>query len=157
MDLRLTVRPGLHLAGGAHAVPDARVLRRTQRRRHVDRRDARGHDVPDPDRAHLVPYNTTSTERDLALRLGIPLYGADPKHFWIGTKSGARRIFAEEGVSHPLGVEDLRSPEAMADAIIGMRRKRPGLTRAVAKLNEGVLTITINKREETKPRKVKVG
>ncbi len=28
--------------------------------------------IPNPDRAHLVPYNTTTLERDLALRLGIP-------------------------------------------------------------------------------------
>ena len=32
------------------------------------------------DRAHLVCYNTTFLERNLALRLGIPLYGADPLH-----------------------------------------------------------------------------
>ena len=63
--------------------------------------------IPDPDRAHLVPYNTTTLERDLAVALGIPMYGADRRHFDLGTKSGARRIFAEEGVSHPLGVEDL--------------------------------------------------
>src|SRR4030095_2777502 len=28
--------------------------------------------IPDLDRAHLVPYNTTEMERDLSLRLGIP-------------------------------------------------------------------------------------
>ena len=37
--------------------------------------------IPDPDRAHLVPFNTTTLERDLAVRLGIPMYGADPRHF----------------------------------------------------------------------------
>src|SRR5438093_6254235 len=58
--------------------------------------------VVDPDRAHLVPYNTTDLERDLALALGIPMYGADPRHFPLGTKTGARRLFAEEGVPHPL-------------------------------------------------------
>ena len=35
--------------------------------------------IPDPDRAHLVPYNTTELERDLAVQLGIPMYGADPQ------------------------------------------------------------------------------
>ena len=34
--------------------------------------------IPDPARCHLVPYTTTTAERDLALTLGIPLYGADP-------------------------------------------------------------------------------
>jgi hypothetical protein len=94
--------------------------------------------ILDPDRAHLVPYNTTERERELAVRLGIPMYGADPKCFHLGTKSGARRVFADEGVSHPLGVENLRTLDAMADAICGMRRQKPGIARIVAKLNEGV-------------------
>src|SRR5579859_3173933 len=51
--------------------------------------------IPDKDRAHLVPYNTTDLERNLALRLGIPMYGADPKFFPLGTKSGCQRIFEE--------------------------------------------------------------
>src|SRR3990172_10366902 len=73
--------------------------------------------IPDPDRAHMVPYNTTELERDLAVRLGIPMYGADPRHFPLGTKSGCRRLFAEEGGSHPIGGENLRSIDAMGGAI----------------------------------------
>ncbi len=53
--------------------------------------------VPDPDRAHLVPFNTTELERDLALALGIPMYGADPRFFPYGTKTGCRRLFARAG------------------------------------------------------------
>jgi pheganomycin biosynthesis PGM1-like protein len=94
--------------------------------------------ILDPDRAHLVPYNTTPIDRDLALRLGIPLYGADPKFFPLGTKSGARRIFAEEGVPHPLGIENLRSANDVADAILEMRGRKPALREVVVKLNEGV-------------------
>src|SRR5262249_33699583 len=63
---------------------------------------------------------------------------ADPKHFWLGTKSGARRVFGEEGVSHPLGIENLHTLEEMRDAIVMMRRTRPEMTKLVAKLNEGV-------------------
>lgn len=94
--------------------------------------------IPNRDRAHLVPYNTTPLERELAVRLGIPMYGADPRYFHLGTKSGARRVFAEEGVSHPLGVENLHTPAAIAEAIAGMRGARPRLSRVVVKLNEGV-------------------
>ena len=94
--------------------------------------------IPNPDRAHLVPYNTTELERELAVRLGIPMYGADPRHFHLGTKSGARKVFAEENVSHPLGVEDLKSLDEIAEAIAGMRRKKPSIARVVVKLNEGV-------------------
>src|SRR5215475_699935 len=48
--------------------------------------------IMDPDRAHLVPFNTTNREKELALQLGIPMYGADPKFFPLGTKSGCRKI-----------------------------------------------------------------
>jgi hypothetical protein len=94
--------------------------------------------IPDPARAHLVPYNTTEAERDLAVALGIPMYGADPRCFPLGTKSGARKVFSEEGVSHPLGVEDLHTPDDMVRAIVDMRRRKPSISRVVAKLNEGV-------------------
>ncbi len=94
--------------------------------------------IPDLDRAHLVPFNTTPLERDLALALGIPMYGADPKHTWLGGKSGARRIFAEEGVSHPLGIEDLHSAADLAAAIVEMRARKPSIGKVVVKLNEGV-------------------
>ena len=94
--------------------------------------------IPDLDRAHLVPFNTTPLERDLALALGIPMYGADPKYTYLGGKSGARRIFAEEGVSHPLGIEDLHSPADLARAIVEMRGRKPSIAKVVVKLNEGV-------------------
>jgi len=81
--------------------------------------------ILDPERAHLVPFNTTSYERDLALALGIPMYGCDPKHFPLGTKTGCRRIFAELNVNHPLGVENLRSEEDLASAIATIRDKKP--------------------------------
>ena len=44
--------------------------------------------VPNPLRSHLVPYNTTPLERDLAIALGIPMYAADPRFFPLGTSSG---------------------------------------------------------------------
>jgi hypothetical protein len=94
--------------------------------------------IPDADRAHLVPYNTTDLERELAVQLGIPMYGADPTCFHLGTKSGARKIFAEEGVPHPLGVEDLHSPDDLVEAICSLRRRKPRIARVVVKLNEGV-------------------
>jgi hypothetical protein len=94
--------------------------------------------IPDPDRAHLVPYNTTTLERDLALSLGIPMYGADPRFFPFGTKTGCRRIFAEEKIPHPLGVEDLHSLLDVERAIVKIRAQRPDLKEVLVKLNEGV-------------------
>jgi hypothetical protein len=94
--------------------------------------------IPDLNRAHLVPYNTTEAERELAVALGIPMYAADPRYFGFGTKSGCRQIFADEGVQHPLGFENLTSVEAMVAAIGQMRSQKPSINRVIAKLNEGV-------------------
>lgn len=94
--------------------------------------------IPDPDHAHMVPYTTTDIERELAVRLGVPMYAADPRFFAFGTKSGGRKIFAEEGVPHPLGVENLSSVEDAISAIAGMRVQKPTIRRAIVKLNEGV-------------------
>jgi hypothetical protein len=94
--------------------------------------------VPDPLRSHLVPYNTTTLERDLAVALGIPMFAADPRCFPLGTKSGGRKLFADVGVRHPLGSEDLRSIEDVAGALMRLRAARPDVTQALVKLNEGV-------------------
>lgn len=90
------------------------------------------------DRAHLVPYNTTDLERELAVQLGIPMYAADPRFFAFGTKSGCRKIFAEEGVRHPLGLENLYTIDEIIDAVQRMRAERPGLKKVITKLNDEV-------------------
>jgi hypothetical protein len=94
--------------------------------------------IMDPNRAHLVPFNTTNREKELAVRLGIPMYGADPKFFPLGTKSGCRQIFIEENVPHPLGQENLASKEDVIEAIAQMRATKPSINQVLVKLNEGV-------------------
>src|SRR5256885_5640843 len=94
--------------------------------------------IMDPDRAHLVPFNTTNREKELALRLGVPMYGADPKFFPLGTKSGCRTIFMEENVLHPRGFENLGSKEELIEAIAQMRARKPSIKQVLVKLNEGV-------------------
>jgi hypothetical protein len=94
--------------------------------------------IMDPDRAHLVPFNTTNREKELALRLGIPMYGADPEFFHMGTKSGCRKIFMAEDVPHPLGHENIGSNEDLLNAIAQMRARNPSIRQVMVKLNEGV-------------------
>jgi hypothetical protein len=94
--------------------------------------------IPDRSRSHLIPYNTTPMERDVALALGIPMYGADPRLFGLGTKSGCRRLFAQEGVRHPIGFEDLHTLDDVLDAILRLRAARPTVSSVIVKLNEGV-------------------
>ena len=94
--------------------------------------------VPRPERCHLVPYLTTSLERDLALVLGIPMYGADPRHCRFGSKTGARALFAAAGVPHPFGEENISSRADAVEALRRMRAARPELDEALLKLNDGV-------------------
>lgn len=94
--------------------------------------------IPDLERAHMVPFVTTDWERELAVRLGIPMYAADPRFFAFGTKSGCRRIFAEENVPHPLGLENLRSEQDLIEAVLELRRRKPSIKQVVVKHNEGV-------------------
>src|SRR4029077_1014018 len=94
--------------------------------------------IIDKDRAHLACYNATFLERNLALRLGIPLYGADPRHLSFGTKTGCRQLFARAGVNHPLGFDNLTTMDDVVSALIRMRAQRPTIAQAIVKLNEGV-------------------
>ena len=94
--------------------------------------------IPDRSLCHLIPYNTTELERDVAVALGIPMYGADPRRVHLGTKTGCRQLFAEEGVRHPLGHENLHDLDGIADAVVSMRQHGASASRVIVKLNEGV-------------------
>ena len=69
--------------------------------------------IANPSRSHLIPYNTTALERDVALSLGIPMYGADPRLADLGSKTGCRRTFEELAVPCPVGAEDLHTVDDM--------------------------------------------
>ena len=94
--------------------------------------------VPDPSRSHLIPYTSTTLERDLALSLGIPMFAADPRHFHLGTKSGCRELFGEAGVLYPAGTEDLHTVDDLVGALVDLHHRRPSAEWAMVKLNEGV-------------------
>ena len=94
--------------------------------------------IPNPDRAHLMTYNVTLHERDLALRLGIPLYGSDPSLFRLGGKTGSREVFARAGVSFPHGREDLHSIGEVKRALIELMSERPDTAEAMVKLNDSI-------------------
>lgn len=90
-----------------------------------------------PDRAYMICYNSTNTERDLSVQLGIPLYALDPSLLIWGTKSGSRQIFAEAGVPHPDGTPLMWNEKDLAVAIAELWERQPTLQRVVVKLNEG--------------------
>src|ERR1700761_1788060 len=88
--------------------------------------------------AYLMPYNSTTVERDIALALDIPLCGADPAHAWLGTKSGGRALFASAGVPHPLGAEHIRGVADATAGICARRQAKPELAETIIKLDNGV-------------------
>jgi hypothetical protein len=92
--------------------------------------------IQDPSRAYLTVFNSTPLERRLAVVLGIPLNGADPDLAYLGTKTGSRRVFREAGVAMPEGFEELGSQEEIEEALLELGERRPGIRRAVVKLND---------------------
>ena len=94
--------------------------------------------IPDRNRAHLVPFMTTWDDRELAMRLDIPMYGADPAQAELGTKSAGRRLFGAAGVRHPAGAENVCTKDDVVSALVTLRNRVPGLQRAIVKHNEGV-------------------
>ena len=94
--------------------------------------------IPNRASCHLVPYNATSLERDVALTLGVPMYAADPRLLPLGTKTGCRRMFDELEILCPAGAEDLHTVDDLVAALVDMRRRRPRMVEAIAKLNDGV-------------------
>jgi PGM1 C-terminal domain len=93
--------------------------------------------ISDPQRAYLTVFNGTPLERRLAVLLDIPMNGLCPSLCCLGTKSGSRKVFREAEVPMPAGFEDLTSEQDAERALGELQRLRPGLRRAVVKLNEG--------------------
>jgi PGM1 C-terminal domain len=92
--------------------------------------------IIDPQRAYLTVFNSTPLERKLSVLLGIPLNGCDPQLARLGTKSGSRKLFREAEVPLPDGFEDLHTSREIVEALVELRARRPGLKRAVLKLDE---------------------
>ncbi len=89
------------------------------------------------DVAHLTCFSVSKAEQELAIQLGIPLYGVHPDLLWLGTKSGSRAIFREAGVAMPAGEENLRDEADIVDAVAKLYRENPSLNRVVVKQNTG--------------------
>jgi 50S ribosomal protein uL3 len=66
------------------------------------------------------------------------MYGADPRLADLGSKTGCRTMFEELGVPCPVGAEDLHTVDEIVAGVRSMRARRPSLTAAIVKLNEGV-------------------
>ena len=91
----------------------------------------------EPEVGLVLPFCMSEHEVALAEALQLPIYGCDPGLSWLGHKVGSRRVFADEGVSHPAGL-DVRDSQDVAGAARELRGRRPEARVAVLKLDRGV-------------------
>ncbi len=133
--LRLSARKRLRLVSLGDGAPrplSEKLLERPRVLEQIRR------SLAEPKLAYLMPYNSTTLERDIALALDIPLFGADPEHAWLGTKSGSRALFAQAGVPHPRGAEQIRTIQDAVEAICALRAAKPELATLIVKLDHAV-------------------
>jgi hypothetical protein len=93
--------------------------------------------IPADHAAHLVCFNVTAFEKQLAELLQIPVYGCDPDLYWLGTKSASRKVFQAVGVDVPPGRENLYNKEDIINSLFELKIQNPALKKAVIKLNDG--------------------
>ncbi|MDX2047569.1 MAG: peptide ligase PGM1-related protein [Chitinophagaceae bacterium] len=93
--------------------------------------------IPSGHIAHLACFNVTCKERTLAVRLGLPIYGCDPDLYYLGSKTGSRKVFSEAGVQMPAGTGNLKDADDLAGALADLKRQKPLLSKAVVKINDG--------------------
>jgi hypothetical protein len=93
--------------------------------------------IGEPEVALIIPFCMTADEVVLAEELQLPIYGCDPNLGWLGSKTGSRRVFLDEDVRHPVGL-DVRGSDDVSDALVELRSRGPGARAAVLKLDLGV-------------------
>lgn len=91
--------------------------------------------ISDPKKTFLRCYNPTEDERKLSLKLGVPLFGADQKFDFVGTKSGSRWSFKNSGANIISGYNDLKDFDALCLAMARMVKKSPDDRRLMVKRN----------------------
>ncbi|MGB3401667.1 MAG: peptide ligase PGM1-related protein [Microcoleaceae cyanobacterium] len=90
-----------------------------------------------PGQSYMVCFNSTASERELSVKLGIPLLGCDPDLLEWGTKSGSRKIFAECDIPHPDGSNLVWNVDDLIEVTTELWERQSQLQRIVIKLNEG--------------------
>ncbi|MGM9993009.1 MAG: peptide ligase PGM1-related protein [Candidatus Bruticola sp.] len=93
--------------------------------------------ITNPALSYMEVYYNTDLEHELAVKLGIPIYGSSGDLRYWGGKSGSRDIFKKLDIAHPKGRGSIFSMREAAQAIIDLRSVCPNLEGVVIKLNEG--------------------
>ena len=93
--------------------------------------------IGSPEVGLILPFCMTDDEVSLAEAWQLPIYGCDPALGWLGSKTGSRRVFLDEEVRHPVGL-DVRGMDDLAGALEEVRARSPRARAAVLKLDLGV-------------------
>ena len=91
--------------------------------------------------AYLTVYRSSELEMQLAVELGVPILGTDPRHEGLSRKDRARQLFESQGVSVPPARVGLTSLEDVAGALLSLIEDGTiGVAQpnVVIKQNEGV-------------------
>ena len=72
----------------------------------------------------IIPFCMTADEVGVAEALQLPIYGCDPALGWLGSKTGSRRVFTDEDVRHPVGL-DIAGSDELTDAIGELQARCP--------------------------------
>ena len=86
---------------------------------------------------HITCFNVTDYEKELSVKLELPLYGCDSDLNFLGTKSGSRKIFKACNVDLPDGFEDVKNKAEVIVCLTILKQKYPELKKAVVKMNDG--------------------
>jgi hypothetical protein len=85
---------------------------------------------------HMVVFNSTPLERELARQLGVPLNACDPELVHLGSKTGSRELFRAAGLQCAPGRDGLRDVGELPQALAETLAEAPGSRKLVVKLND---------------------
>ena len=83
--------------------------------------------ISSEDSGHLIFFNVTEAEKELAVKLNLPIYGCDPDLNYLGTKSGSRKLFKDCGTKTPEGYENLSSARDIIESLYKLKINKPQL------------------------------
>ncbi len=92
--------------------------------------------ILDKKMAMLRCYNPMAQERAIAKKLGIPIFGHKEKFDYIGTKSGARKVFNLAGLKLIPGYSYIKDTRVLYSKILQLHKDFPHIERMMIKLNE---------------------
>ena len=104
--------------------------------------------IPAEHFAHLSCFNVTCSERELAIKLQMPVYGCDPELQYLSSKSSCRKIFRACYINVADGFEDLYTEADIITSLTKLKTQNPSALKAVIKMKRQPLSTFIFQAKE---------